>query len=468
MRYFLDLKEDVNIKAIQAIHIFNFFLTPTIMHNERSLLLAETGNHSPGPDFASQQSGAVTSLLGIVVVLLAIFFSTCATYDGYNSEEKYSPAEYAIFRDIMVMLILGFGYLMTFLGRYGLGSVGFTLMLTALAIPLNMAVEHYVRLFSGRAEEGEGLLTIDMGNIIDGEFFAATVLISFGAIIGRASPLQLVIMVLGQSVFYTVNKVVLVLGNLKTEDVGGTMTIHMFGAYFGLAVSKLLGPEKASSASKADATAVSDVLSLIGTTLLWVYWPSFVGATETASPDNERLCVLQTILALLGSTLATFVVSPKLCHGKLDPVHIANSTLAGGVAVGSSARLVLYPVGAFVLGLAAGTISVIGYVYISPMLQKMVGVYDTCGVGNLHGLPSLLGGLASALFVVWDSENINLPSDGGSQMTRQLAGVAVTFTHSIVSGGIIGAVMNMARPVSQSNSPDDYDDGVWWEGDYFQ
>ena len=49
MRYFLDLKEDVNIKAIQAIHIFNFFLTPTIMHNERSLLLAETGNHSPVP-----------------------------------------------------------------------------------------------------------------------------------------------------------------------------------------------------------------------------------------------------------------------------------------------------------------------------------------------------------------------------------------------------------------------------------
>lgn len=413
-------------------------------------------------DFASKESNA---LLGLIIVVLALFFRT-TTYD----DTEYDAAEYVIFRDIMVMLLLGFGYLMTFLGRYGLGAVGFTMMLTAVAVPLNIMVEHYVRVLSGNADDGDSPLQIGMSTIIDGEFFAATILISFGAVIGRASPLQLIVMVLGQSVFYAVNKVVFVLGSLETEDVGGTLTIHMFGAYFGLTVSKMLGPEKTSSAFKADATSVSDILSLIGTTLLWVYWPSFVGATETGVADNERLCVTQTILALLGSTLATFFVSPRKCHGKLDPVHVANSTLAGGVAIGASARLDLSPFGALFLGLLAGTISVFGYTNVGPMLQDVFGIYDTCGVGNLHGLPSLLGGLASAIFVRLDADNVNLPDDlSGTQTSRQLMGVAMTLGISIASGAVTGGLMTKVKPTSYSGAtPDEYDDGVWWEGDYFQ
>ena len=63
-------------------------------------------------DFASKESNA---LLGLIIVVLALFFRT-TTYD----DTEYEAAEYVIFRDIMVMLLLGFGYLMTFLGRYGL------------------------------------------------------------------------------------------------------------------------------------------------------------------------------------------------------------------------------------------------------------------------------------------------------------------------------------------------------------
>lgn len=191
-------------------------------------------------------------------------------------------------------------------------------------------------------------------------------------------------MALSQSFFYAFNKVVVVLGLWGAEDVGGSMTIHMFGAYFGLAVSYVLGAPKTDTAKNADPNATSDLTALIGTTLLWVYWPSFVGATETGVPMNENVCVMHTVLALLGSTLATFYLSQTLCHGKFDPVHVANSTLAGGVAVGSSARLAMTPGGAVVLGVGAGLVSVYGYVYSSPYLEKL-GIYDTCGVGNLHG-----------------------------------------------------------------------------------
>lgn len=45
-------------------------------------------------------------------------------------------------------------------------------------------------------------------------------------------------------------------------------------------------------------------------------------------------------------------------------VDIQNATLAGGVAVGSSADLVIGPPFALLIGLAAGIVSTMGYVYI--------------------------------------------------------------------------------------------------------
>ena len=45
------------------------------------------------------------------------------------------------------------------------------------------------------------------------------------------------------------------------------------------------------------------------------------------------------------------------------------------------------------VGLAAGTISTLGFAMLSPLLEEKTGLGDTCGVHNLHGIPGLLGGL---------------------------------------------------------------------------
>lgn len=42
-----------------------------------------------------------------------------------------------------------------------------------------------------------------------------------------------------------------------------------------------------------------------------------------------------------------------------------NATLAGGVAVGTSADMMVQPFGALLIGVAAGIVSVIGYRYVS-------------------------------------------------------------------------------------------------------
>jgi ammonium transporter Rh len=179
---------------------------------------------------------------------------------------------------------------------------------------------------------------------------------------------------------------------------------------------------------------------------------------------NENVCVIHTVMALLGSTLASFYLSQKLCKGKFDPVHIANSTLAGGVAVGSSARLSMTPGGALLLGVMAGIVSVYGYMYSTPMLEAKLSIYDTCGVGNLHGWPSVLGGLMSVVFVAFDSHAEFLSYSGLSQCIRQFLGVVFTVITAVATGHITGIAMKLTA----SDDPEEYDDGVWWEGEYFE
>lgn len=63
-------------------------------------------------------------------------------------------------------------------------------------------------------------------------------------------------------------------------------------------------------------------------------------------------------------------------------VHIQNSTLAGGVAVGTAAEFMLMPYGSVIVGSCCGVISTLGYIYItvcyvSPFLSSYVFLNQT-------------------------------------------------------------------------------------------
>lgn len=411
-------------------------------HEETGLL-----NGGTKVNAAETMSGTLGTVIGALQIAALAIILTMFSYDSVNA---YTTEKYIIFRDIMVMLLLGFGYLMTFLEKYGLGAVGLTMLLTALNMECNLIVE--------------GLLTnsssISMDSIINAEFSAAALLISFGALIGRATPLQMCLIAILEAIFYAINKVIIVFGLIQAEDVGGTITIHMFGAYFGLACAYALGPQEKASASNNSASRVSDVFSLVGTTLLWVYWPSFVGATETGTPANEMHCLINTIMALIGSTGATFFLSQYLNGGKFDAVHVQNSTLAGGVAIGSTARLAMGPGVAFLVGLAAGLVSVLGYFYSSPYLENAFGIFDTCGVGNLHGYPSVLGGLLSIVLVYFNAGADFLLYGAGTQSIMQLFAVLATLAMGIITGYV--SVLLTGYIVDVAGEYEDYEDAVWW------
>lgn len=114
---------------------------------------------------------------------------------------------------------------------------------------------------------------------------------------------------------------------------GGSITVHAFGAYFGLAVSFILRPSKenAKTGELEGASYTSDIFAMVGSVFLWIFWPSFNSALVDG-PEQER-AILHTYLSLAACTVTAFIVSALVSKdNKLDMVHVQNSTLAGGVA----------------------------------------------------------------------------------------------------------------------------------------
>jgi len=374
--------------------------------------------------------------------------------DEYGTEPFWF---YSMFQDVHAMMFIGFGFLMTFLRRYGYSALSFNFLICAFCIQWGLYICHQIGYLFG---EDPGILEVNAYKLVDGDIATAVVLISFGAILGRTNPAQLIFMAFFELLFWAINLYICV-EILGIIDVGGSIVVHAFGAYFGLAVSWVL---KAPSNEKENRSVYhSDLFSMIGTLFLWLYWPSFNGYFASRSYYFMDRTFVNTVFSLTGSTISTFMLSKYLNNGKFDMVHIQNATLAGGVAVGAAADLYLHPSGALSVGLVAGILSTLGYQYVSDMLQSRLDVCDTCGVNNLHGMPGILGGIVSAVALAASNGSdvyVSKGEDGypfGDYTARQQAGyqivgVFVTLTMSIVSGLIVGVFVKkfMTSPTKKS------------------
>ncbi|KAL4715656.1 hypothetical protein ACJJTC_006235, partial [Scirpophaga incertulas] len=357
------------------------------------------------------------------------------------------------FEDTHVMIFIGFGFLMTFLKKYCYSALGFNWLLAVLVIQWALLCQSFYHMTDGK-------ILITKKSLLEADIMSATVLITFGALLGVTSGFQLLFIAVVETAigcfnFYLVEHV------FKAADIGGSIAIHAYGAYFGLGVSMALRnkphqpattnqpPQNAPPVNLNGPSYISDVTAMIGSIFLFIYWPSFNSALA-ASDEGYQRAVINTYLSLAAATVTTFVMSVGVSHqhGRLDMVHIQNSTLAGGVAVGSVANMHITPGGAVAIGIAAGLLSVLGYRYLTPKLEKC-GVLDTCGVNNLHGMPGIFSGLLSVLFAAlatsdqYGSDELNNVFEGikhgrsaSNQALYQLIALASTFVIALVGGAI--------------------------------
>lgn len=320
---------------------------------------------------------------------------------------------------ILAMLLVGFGFLMVFVRNHGYSSITATFLVVSISIPMYMIIKS----FGG---EGFARPTINIDTLICAEFAAASLLIAIGAPLGKLKMDQYIIMGLLFIPAYILNEwVILESGLFKGFlDTGGSIVIHAFGAYFGLGVvANTL--DKFKNDPVCESNPLSNQLCLIGSMVLWIFWPSFTSAL--VAPERVVLTAINTIFALCGATFATYIFS-KILRGKIEIEDIANAALAGGVAIGSTCDTAT-PGYALLIGIAAGALSVIGYNIIAPKLQKLIKGSDTCGINNLHGMPGILGGIVA----------ISITGNVGIQ----LLGIIVTVLIAFICGKVTGAIINL-------------------------
>lgn len=102
-----------------------------------------------------------------------------------------------------------------------------------------------------------------------------------------------------------------------------------------------------------------------------MFWPSFNGAL--ASGAQQHRTVINTVLAITGSAMGAACVA-RIYMGKLEMEIMLNATLAGGVAVGSSADLLVNPGVALLVGMLGGLLSAVGFKTIGPWLSDKIGL----------------------------------------------------------------------------------------------
>ena len=358
-----------------------------------------------------------------MVNLFLLCFSAWASEGGAELNEARQVAQYNYVIHILAMLLVGFGFLMVFVRRYGFGATTGTYLVVAVGLPLYM-------LMRANGIFAHEIAPNTVKALMYAEFAVASALIAMGAILGRLRVFQYALLALFLVPAYLLNEW-LVLDNgmgltAGFQDTAGSIIIHAFGAYFGLALSLALTTERQRS-QPIESDATSDRFAMLGSMVLWLFWPSF--ATAIVPFEEMPQTVVNTVLALCGATLSTYFLSSWFHKGKTSIVDMANAALAGGVAIGSTCNIVS-PTGAFGIGLLAGAVSVIGYVFIQPALETRIKLIDTCGVHNLHGMPGLLGALV-AIFVV--------PGIAAAQFIGIIFSVVLALITGTVAGMLIKA-----------------------------
>ncbi|XP_065516079.1 ammonium transporter Rh type B isoform X10 [Lathamus discolor] len=354
------------------------------------------------------------------------------------------------FLDVHLQTLLGFGFLVAFLSRYGPGSMAISILVVAFAIQWALLLQGFLHQFRN------GKIQMGAQSMIRADFGAAAALISIGAVLGRVNPVQTLLLTLLGVTLFTLNEYTL-LSLLGVSDSGGSVTVHTFGAYFGLLVSRLLRqPHRDQREEQQDTGHQPDGFAVVGTISLWIFWPGFTSAT-TAHGSTEPWAVLNTYLSMAASTMATFVLSPVLYEqSTLRMVQIQDATMAGAAVMGMAGEMLVTPFGALIAGVLAGLIPPLGFRFLTPFLRSRLQIQDTCGVHNVHGLPGVLGALLGTLLAAVATADayggrlelvFPLLAQGGRTRTEQallqLSALLLSLLLAALGGCLTGAVLRV-------------------------
>jgi Amt family ammonium transporter len=209
-------------------------------------------------------------------------------------------------------------------------------------------------------------------------------------------------------------------------DYAGGTVVHINAGVAGLVACLVLGKRKGYGTESMAPHNLG--LAVIGASLLWVGWFGFNAGSAVAADGRAGMAMVVTQIATAAGVLAWMFVEWAV-KGKPTVLGAISGAVAGLVGITPAAGYVA-PVGALVIGAAAGAISW----WASVELKRMLKYDDSLDVWGIHGVAGIVGAILTGLFAV---EAIGETAGGIGQMIVQIQGVVVTIVYTAIVSFIL-------------------------------
>ncbi|XP_055025294.2 rh blood group, D antigen [Misgurnus anguillicaudatus] len=400
----------------------------------------------------------VTFLLETTFLLLFVFFVKIEQHEPREFDQKTFIRLYAEFQDIHVMIFMGFGFLGTFLVRYGFSGSGFNLLVAAMATQWAVLMNGFLL----PQRHHNGAIYINMKSVIEAELCAASALVAMGAVHGKTNPVQLLLMALVEVTGFVVNQWI-VRTLLHADSLYSIMLLHVFGSLFGVMASWVLHREKIrhEKPEKEKTDSRTGLFAMLGTLFLWIFWPSFNSAVVYKKWETglKLRVIYGTYLSLAVSVVIAMSISMlSSSKGKMNMVHIQRSALSGGVAFGVAMTAVQAPWVAMMIGFFSALLSAMGFRYMKSHMLFAFECHDTCGVLNVHAIPGILGWFALLFLRLASTES----TIALRFAVHHICVLLITLCMSLVMGIATGLFLKLRiwRPQQYRKC---FDDQAFWE-----
>jgi len=227
------------------------------------------------------------------------------------------------------------------------------------------------------------------------------------------------------------------LGTLGALDYAGGTVVHLNAGTAALVTCLVLGPRKGYGVD--NMAPHNLVLSVIGASLLWVGWFGFNAGSAVTSGYNAGMAAVATQIATAAASLA-WMGAEWIVAKKPSVLGMISGAVAGLVAITPASGFV-NPMGALLIGLAAGVVCYLSAVH----MKRLFGYDDSLDAWGVHGVGGALGAMLTGVFA---SNAINGSGKGwlidgnGHQMLIQFYDVAATFVYCAVATLIILKVID--------------------------
>ena len=218
--------------------------------------------------------------------------------------------------------------------------------------------------------------------------------------------------------------------NNGTIDLAGGIVVHATAGISALILAKMLGARRGFPSKLQPPH--SPGLVMIGAALLWVGWFGFNAGSQLAANNSAGMTMLVTHISAAVASL-TWMIVEKIKSGKAGLVGIVTGMVAGLASI-TPASGVVGPVGAIIIGLAAGIICY----FACDIVKSVLNIDDSLDVFAVHGVGGIMGTLLAAFLGtgMFGGQGINKET-AISQFITQATGVGVTLVWSGIATVVI-------------------------------